>query len=387
VLVGAAGGEVDLPVFVTADMLLVEFHRIFGEALARHEKGRDARRLEALRFLAKELPRATRRWTLPEKTVAAAAKRAKAEIEKALAKPALLASRTFRIDDDGEFLAFLVLRRALYGSRDREGRRRVKAILREPAVLFGRGADPALATGPTRWIYPFDAKALETVRAAWREESKIARLLPAGRPPDEVLLSKTTLKGDSPDGLHVATALGSGYARGFLTNLTVMAIDRERSCFGAEGLYGDYYRCLGATLQGTEKGGAWPAKRCRTVVAAWRWMRTRKPIAGETRKVRVGAVEQIPLFLERLAALADRAGEALPDERWKGFAARVRGVEVGEEIELLTGVEGMRRLYVLSPKGEEEVLGVGFALPFPVKPVPDWLDALELPLAAEGAVK
>ena len=166
-----------------------------------------------------------------------------------------------------------------------------------------------------------------------------------------------------------------------------MAIDRERSCFGAEGLYGDYYRCLGAALEGAEKGSAWPAKRCRTVVAAWRWMRTPKPIAGGMKKVRIGAVEQVPLFLERLAALADRAGEALPDERWKGFAARVRGVKVGAEIELLTGVEGMRRLYVLSPKGEEEVLGVGRVLPLATKPVPDWLDALELPLAAEGAVK
>jgi hypothetical protein len=153
------------------------------------------------------------------------------------------------------------------------------------------------------------------------------RIFSANRTPDAMLFQQTmeTAKPNRlyPDGLEVAAALGSKFARQELSNRdqedTLQIIDLCRSEFKGDTLYSQYMFALQALLDAPEpdapdfmKNDAWDIKSCNTVLAGWAqlkhtWALHSKEycVYGSCRiDIPRGFVEPNPEFFSRLADLS-----------------------------------------------------------------------------------
>ncbi len=152
------------------------------------------------------------------------------------------------------------------------------------------------------------------------------RILPAYRTPSALLFAETTRLPDAPrplpDGLEVAAALGSAFARDRLQReeepSLLAAIDAAEPEFVGTNLYRSYLAALRALVDEPEsaapafmKSKPWQVKSCNTVLAGWAQLRHTWTLEAKPSEYYLGAtsppagfVEPEPLFFERMASLA-----------------------------------------------------------------------------------
>ena len=127
----------------------------------------------------------------------------------------------------------------------------------------------------------------DQIRFAPEDPTKAAepnfRIISAYRTPDAILFQRTTrqLNRSYPDGLEVATLLGSRFARTAMTatdkQQLLATIDSCKSYLRGDSLYLVYLHAMEALLDSPEpdtpdfvKFDAWQAKSCNTVLGGWR---------------------------------------------------------------------------------------------------------------------
>jgi hypothetical protein len=159
------------------------------------------------------------------------------------------------------------------------------------------------------------------------------RVLSAYRIPSAILFQRTTdrrrFNRPYPDGLEVAAALGSAFARRNLTDSRkqdlLATIDSCRIYFQGKSLYMKYLNALRALLDEPEgdapdfmNNAAWQAKSCNTVLAGWAQLRHTWALQAKQTvyyegltMVPEGFVEPEPEFFSRMADLADTTGNLL----------------------------------------------------------------------------
>ena len=170
------------------------------------------------------------------------------------------------------------------------------------------------------------------------------RMISAFRTPSAILFDRTTEYGhfhrDYPNGLEVAAALGSVFARHNLNDPQkeelLRTIDRCKQFFNGNSLYFSYLDALRTLVDapdehapGFMQGNAWQAKSCNTVLGGWAqlrhtWVLHAKENVQES-GVKIGwtyagFVEPEPEFFDNMAALADstlkmlnQTGTNIPD--------------------------------------------------------------------------
>lgn len=241
----------------------------------------------------------------------------------------------FRVDTDDEFLAALLLAKALddplQGSGvDPDATAACRAFLAGDESLWGPGDDAGLVHSGI-WTSPFDAQAFREMQQTWREragESLISdqvavgplgpsvRILPASRLPDGVLFHRTTNEIGNrplPTGLEVAASLGSPVAReglaGVADGKVLAEIERTRPLFEAAGFYPSYLRALGRLVGPPEPDAPalfstrpWQVKSCQTLLAAWAQMRHAYVLHAKQSAFYLGLTRQEPGFVEPVPA-------------------------------------------------------------------------------------
>lgn len=283
-----------------------------------------------------------------------------------------LQSIPFRIANDEELTAILLLDRSAEGNRIEPGDRRgeLLALLRGYDTLFGSGDDAhLLGWASSQSLHfsaerPFDlapeAKALAGVRERLtprgpraipraeindqlayvpddpRSAAELSvRLMPARRIPDGVLFARTTdprtfpPQGRQPNGLELCAAMGSNFARSRFASQgeakLIGEIDRCRPFFAGTSLYCDYLRCLEVLVGPPEPDApplmsteAWQVKSCQTVLAGWAQMRHTTALQTKqgasfacASRLPNGFVEPVPEFYARMARMVERAGPLL----------------------------------------------------------------------------
>ncbi|HWZ95487.1 MAG TPA: DUF3160 domain-containing protein [Opitutaceae bacterium] len=162
-------------------------------------------------------------------------------------------------------------------------------------------------------------------------------VLSASRLPDAVLFQQLANDGASPEGLAVATMLGSTFAKKHITNIpadklakALAAAQRERAHKShgwrqQSALYEDYLRVLDSLFMPPDSSApdfmhneAWAAKSCQTALAGWAQMRHALTLQSKLSEeylglteVPPGFVEPNPVFFDRLAGLIQRTSESL----------------------------------------------------------------------------
>ena len=161
------------------------------------------------------------------------------------------------------------------------------------------------------------------------------RFISAYRTPSALLFQRTTdprrFSRPYPDGLEVATTLGSAYARQSLKNseqnYLLQTIDSCRGYFGGHSLYLEYLDVIKALLDEAEhdapdfmKNEAWQVKSCNTVLAGWAQLRHTWALQAKQTvlytgltMVPAGFVEPEPEFFSRMANLADATKRLLQE--------------------------------------------------------------------------
>jgi hypothetical protein len=154
------------------------------------------------------------------------------------------------------------------------------------------------------------------------------RILSVRRTPDAVLFQRTTdqrkFRRPYPSGLEVAAALGSPFARSFLSlresEDLLATITANKGLFAGEDLYRQYLACLEALFAAPEPDAPafigtepWKIKSCQTALAGWAQLRHTWALQakqtihymGLTNKP-PGFVEPNPEFFARMARLVER---------------------------------------------------------------------------------
>jgi len=267
----------------------------------------------------------------------------------------------FRVDRDEEFMAWILLVSSLEHS---DG-----GVLRGYRDLLGPGDDPSLADKP-RWCgNDFDADDLAEWQAEYRKECKrrvpdqlalpvreaTVRILPSAATFDAALFSATTgpLRRSPPDGLEVAAALGSAFARARLEKSAgEKVVEIVGSVPGPQGacLYDRYLRCISALLDAPEpdaprlfSGEAWRAKSAMTALAGWAQLRHTWTLQSKRNvdykgmiDTHPGFVEPEPEFFARLARLAEQTVRLLAGSG--AFDAKLDRLELAEAIECVARI-------------------------------------------------
>jgi hypothetical protein len=160
-------------------------------------------------------------------------------------------------------------------------------------------------------------------------------VLSAYRLPDAVLFQQLANDGASPEGLAVATMLGSSFAQKHITGISADKLTKaleaaRRACkprhsYDRPALYEDYLRVLESLFMPPDASApdfmhneAWAAKSCQTALAGWSQMRHTFTLQSKLSEeylglteVPPGFVEPNPVFFDRLANLVERTSESL----------------------------------------------------------------------------
>jgi hypothetical protein len=220
--------------------------------------------------------------------------------------------------------------------------------------------------------YSFKAAINDQLRFVPDDPSKEAepsfRIISAYRTPDAIMFQRTTEIRAFPNGLEVATALGSDYAREMLIKKEgkelIDAIDETKKfyepliIFGEGSLYLDYLDALAALLDEPEhdapsfmSGESWKIKSCQTTLAGWSQLRHTWALQAKQNFQSIGLrergypgfVEPEPEFFKRMTDLIEKTESLLKDSG--AFEKEFRGktedpfyeeyYEVGPDIEEL----------------------------------------------------
>jgi len=157
----------------------------------------------------------------------------------------------------------------------------------------------------------------DQVRFAPDDPAKTAepnfRIISALRTPAAILFPRTTdlrqFKRPFPNGLEVCAALGSSYARSKLTakdrKKLLETIDKSKALFKGDNLYCDYLNCLAALLDKPEpdapkfmSGEPWQNKSCQTALAGWAQLRHTWALQAKQSATYLGLTRQPPGFVE-----------------------------------------------------------------------------------------
>ncbi len=270
----------------------------------------------------------------------------------------------FRLDNDEELTAILLLHRAFHDPASKEEPKGAD-FWRTFGAFLGTGDEWDLLAA-NRFPEEFSGDGLFAVRREYRkaadgdsraqinDQLRFAptdgkpeigfRFLPSFRLPDAVLFQRTMRgeveKHDFPTGLEVSAALGSSFARDALAKdhpKVLKEIDAGRPLFKEKSQYAQYLQCLAILLERTEpdapaflKEEAWKAKTCQTALASWAQMRHTWALQAKqganslsASRCDPGFVEPVPEFYGRMARLVeanckalDKAGALAPTD-WK----------------------------------------------------------------------
>lgn len=280
-----------------------------------------------------------------------------------------LQSIPFRISNDEEFLAILMLGNSVTYSRldasgDLDKRKGIEAFFRTYRLFIGAGDDWDLMTAAQevkdRLQMDLGDNDLQGKRDLLRKKAenhgegplindqirfppdnptKVAepnfRIISAYRTPDAILFQRTTdlrrFNRPYPDGLEVTISLGSAFARKTLTaadkKQLLETIDWCRPYLHGDSLYLNYLHALEALLDAPERGApdfmkndAWQAKSCNTALGGWAQLRHTWALQAKqtvhyacVTMVPEGFVEPEPEFFSRMADLAAATRRLLKD--------------------------------------------------------------------------
>lgn len=269
-----------------------------------------------------------------------------------------LQSIPFCISRDDELLAILMLGKTLRSESidDREKSEAVDTFFRSYSPFIGEGDDWDLITA-TRELESGRLNSGDRLQARRQRLTEKARrfknaplindqhryspddpnraaepnfrILSAYRTPSAILFHRTTNTPPFfprrlyPDGLEVAAALGSAFARNSLQDPQKQnlldTIDSCKICFQGRGLYFQYLNAIEALLDESEhdapdfmRGTPWERKSCNTVLAGWAQLRHTWALQAKQTVQYAGLanspegfVEPEPEFFSRMATLAD----------------------------------------------------------------------------------
>ncbi len=269
-----------------------------------------------------------------------------------------LQSIPFRIDNDEELLAILILGKTLadWYSGDYAKRLEIEQWFRCYNDLFGRrnGWDLLMASQIVR-SRPADLDTVREyllklssedgdvsgitdqigVRSPYAAEPATAdfRIITPHRPPDAVLFDRTTsladLKRSWPSGLEMCAVLGSEFAHGRLAGQIpainraafIGLIDEAKKYFETNSFYNKYFNCIAALIDEAEpdapafiKSKIWQTKSCNTALSGWtqikhtwnvRAKQTAHSLGDALENLPSGFVEPEPEFFARLGELVE----------------------------------------------------------------------------------
>lgn len=275
-----------------------------------------------------------------------------------------LQSIPFRVGKDEELLAILMLGNTVtYGKIESFAKaREIDSFLRAYRNLIGAGDDwdlmSAAHEAQNDLDLDLDGDALEGKRTWLRKSAEKHgegplvndqirfapadpaqttepnfRIIAAYRIPSAILFQRTTdlrkFQRDQPEGLEVAAALGSKFARKHLRGDKrkdlLQTIDSCRTYFRGDSLYFQYLRALEALLDEPEPDApefmgkeAWQAKSCNTALGGWAQLRHTWSLQAKQSvhylgltRVPPGFVEPEPQFFSRMADLAKKTSVVL----------------------------------------------------------------------------
>jgi hypothetical protein len=285
----------------------------------------------------------------------------------------------WRLDNDTELCAFLLMSRAFHGPKEKdEGM--PSGFWHAFRRLLGVGDDWDL---PSAYFFPdtMTREGLKKVREDYRgratqnggpeinDQIRFApatadgklelafRFLSAARLPDGVLFQRTMKRElaerEFPTGLEVCAALGSPFARDRLGKdvpKVLQEIERSRALFPKPtrrqdvSLYTEYLQCLGTLLERTEPDApaflhsdAWKSKTCQTALAGWAQLRHTFALQAKpgahwmcASHCSAGFIEPVPEFYGRLGKLVEAAREILDEA---GALAPSDGKEIVNDLE------------------------------------------------------
>lgn len=286
----------------------------------------------------------------------------KTELERYFRATGWLQAIPFRVADDVEFSAFLILFRLAHDTaRTDQSEWGMQVINNAYDRLLGKAdsGDLFYDRGTLFDLYTFslDSKWLAAQRDALSKETQAApqindqvavpgrdetlersmRILSARRVPDALLFAKTeqARNGAYPGGLELATLLGSPTARKLLeaknpellkaVDAEIKTQDSARDPYQPMSLYSEFLDTLALLFQPPDKAAPevfrspeWGFKSLQTVLGGWAqarhaWTLQTKPNAfygSESIPIPCGFVEPVPDFFDRMSLLAKESAIA-----------------------------------------------------------------------------
>jgi hypothetical protein len=270
-----------------------------------------------------------------------------------------LQSIPFRLTNDEELLSIMMLGNTLYHDRfeDQETYNDIKQFFSAYSAFIGEGDDWDIVEA-MHCVYDLELdlskndleearKKIEKragkkdsfplindlIRYPPKDPTMISepnfRIISAYRTPGAILFQQTTdlrfYDRPYPEGLEIATSLGSSFARDKLTYFPkeklIAAIDSCQTYFHGKSLYFTYFNALRALLDHPEKDApsfmkteAWQIKSCNTVLAGWAQLRHTWALQakqsvmylGIGKPIPAGFVEPEPDFFSRMTDLAKK---------------------------------------------------------------------------------
>jgi hypothetical protein len=249
----------------------------------------------------------------------------------------------FKVKDDTELLAFMILRYCWYKQTSR------LPIVRDSAMFFriydlllgkqdGQGINGGsmysssysrndLKTLRERLLNSIESQQInDTLRVSPLSETGITdlRIMPARKTPDAILFSLTTdprkTGQNFPSGLEVSALLGAKFAMAQLPPKVRKIIKRKRNIINKKSFYGLYLEALKALFENKDsrlpafmKNKSWEIKSCNTALAGWAQMRHTWSLQAKQNINYLGLAPAYPGFVEpneafwgRMALLCER---------------------------------------------------------------------------------
>lgn len=231
------------------------------------------------------------------------------------------------------------------------------------------------------------------------------RLMPASRLPDSAVFQALADQQIEPEGLVVATLLGSDFARSRLAPASLKAtesalallasdVDAKRSVrSGTPTLYEDYlgvlrtlFVPLPAEAPAFLRREAWQAKSVQTALAGWAQMRHTFMLHAQKSEMVFGMtiappgfVEPNPEFFSRLADLVERSRGLFGErrDRWDALATVVRKLDALVEKQLRGAPWSVDDEKFLRSYGEKMGFVMGYdgnSYEMPLDDAPRWVD-------------